>query len=103
MAGGYISCGSFPGADKSGSAFQGLLEAIEQFLPAEEGRQFRRAVTDPVLGAGYSDEQTVTVPTDVVAHLFGPLCRYYKHLGRQLNEPAPHESPDLDKKAGLDP
>jgi hypothetical protein len=103
MAGGYISCGSFMGADKSGSAFEGLLEAIAQSLPTEESRQFRDTVIRPVLDPGYSEEQTLIVPADVALLLRGPLRSYYDHLGEQLGYPLPLEAPDLDRKAGLDP
>jgi hypothetical protein len=103
MAGGYISCGSFMGGDKSGSAFQGLLEAIECFRPVVEAEQFRAAVIGPVLEQGYSEDQTLSVPADVVPHSADPLRRYYDHQGRQMGHPLPHDAPDLDKVARLDP
>ncbi len=103
MSGGYIACGSFLGDDKSGSAFQGLLESIAQFLSANEAEQFRATTIAPILESGYSQEQKMTIQADVVMHLAGPLRQYYDHLGHQLGYPLPHEAPDLDKKAGLDP
>jgi hypothetical protein len=102
MSGGYISCGSFAGADKSGSAFQGVLEGIERFLPPAEADLFRRTVLDPLL-EGYSEEQTLAIPPGMVPGLEGPLRRYYEHLGRQLGHPPPHEAPELDRDTGLDP
>jgi hypothetical protein len=103
MAGGYIACGSFLGTDKSGSAFQGLLEAVAHFLPAAGARQFRDGVIAPALAPGFSDEQTLTIPAAAVPHLVGPLRRYYDHPGQQLGHPAPHEAPELNKQARLDP
>jgi hypothetical protein len=103
MAGGYISCGSFAGSDKSGSAFEGVLQGIEQFLPAEEAAQFRRDVIDPIFADGYSEEQTLAILPELVPDLESRLRLYYKHLGRQLRHPAPHEAPELDRTSGLDP
>jgi hypothetical protein len=103
MGGGYIACGSFLGADKSGSAFRGLLEGIAGFLPSEEGERFRATVANPILERGCSQTQTLTIPSELVSQLEGPLRQYMDYLGELLGYPVPHEAPDLYRKAGLNP
>jgi hypothetical protein len=103
MAGGYISCGTFYGDDKSGSAFLGLLEGIAERLPPTQAAEFRVTVIDPIMDTELPEEQALTLSAEVVAKLEGYLGAYYEYLGEQLGHPLPHEAPDLDQQAGLDP
>ena len=93
MAGGEITCGSFQGQDKSGSAVEGVLLAV---LPQNE----------PVVSAILSalDEQDYVLIEEQVAKILLPVLRKYRE---QLVSEIGHDSwateLAVEEVAGMDP
>src|SRR5215467_6233787 len=101
MGGGYISCGDFEGEDKSGSAINGVFDAIASMLPAEERRQWQSNFLAAL--EGNLEEQQMIIPSQLVRLLIDPLRAYYADLGAKLGNPHPADAPIMDFQRGLNP
>ncbi len=101
MGGGYIECGSFFGEDKSGSAIEGVFEAIAAMLSPEERERWQ---TDFITALRtMSDDAGFLIEPHLVKMLMVPLEKYYADLGARLGYPNPYEAPGMDAARGLNP
>jgi hypothetical protein len=91
MGGLNISAGSFQGADKSGSAFEGVLDALEG---------------DPDLieeiRSGFDDAEYLLISEEQVARLLPLLVSYRKKLVSEIGHDDWSREAEAEEAAGLD-
>jgi hypothetical protein len=101
MGGGYISCGEFVGADKSGSALSGVWSVIENVY-AEAALKHRLAEWDVEAQEAFrAGSMEADLPSQIAADLIKPLERYVADLGQKLGHPEHADAPALDEAAGI--
>ncbi|MFC4526333.1 hypothetical protein ISN76_19090 [Dyella halodurans] len=93
MAGLHISCGTFSGDDKSGSAFEAVLKALGN-------------VSDdlvPSITSGFETSEFVTISATQAEVLLPALIEYRKALVEEIGHQDWRRATADDEKAGLDP
>jgi hypothetical protein len=93
MGGLHISCGSFSGEDKSGSAFEGVLGALQD-APAG----FIADIT-----AGFEDSEYVLIPADKAAVLLPLVVAFRERLVSEIGHDDWWKETLEEEKAGLKP
>ncbi|MBN1511603.1 MAG: hypothetical protein JXB13_06280 [Phycisphaerae bacterium] len=103
MAGGYIQCGDFSGADKSGSAIAGVLDALSECVPETDRASFFEVVLNPIKQAIEEANDYILIEPAIAVRLESPVDSLYHRLGQELGHPQPCDAPQFDEVQGLDP
>ena len=103
MGGGYISCGSFSGADKSGSAISGVWKMLETEYAGDELIARLQSWDAEAQRAFEAGSQEADIPAELATELIEPLERYVADLGNKLGNPPHERAPQLDAEAGIPP
>lgn len=92
MSGLNISCGSFRGNDKSGSAFEAVLDALDG------------APSDPIstIKLGFDDKEHVLIPEEQAKILLPLLVVYWRHPVADIGHDDWTMEASAEDAAGLD-
>lgn len=93
MGGLHISCGSFTGRDKSGSAIEGVLGALEN-PPAGLVRE---------ITSGFDSNDYILITPEQAAALLPFLVTYRTHLVAEIGHEDPFKAIAAEVAAGADP
>ena len=103
MAGGYITCGTFLGDDKSGSAISGVFTTLPECVPESERANLVSKALDPLAEYLEEHEDHFLIESATASILLEPVEALYSKYAEELGHPEPFDAPQIDKDRGLSP